>query len=80
MLELGYAHGRWWEIPTVLAIAALRLPSGLDGPMVVSTAVWCSSSAFNFAPHSTMTAHIHIIRPMATPSEAGRKDLPNRRK
>ena len=46
-------------------------PSGFGRPTVVSSAVWRSISEFSSAPHSTMMAdiHIHIIRPIAAPSE-----------
>ena len=43
----------------------------LGTPVAASSAIWRSISEFSSAPHSTMMAdiHIHIIRPMAAPSE-----------
>ena len=42
--------------PILSAIAAPRWPSGLGRPVVVSWAVWCSSSALSSAPASTIVA------------------------
>jgi hypothetical protein len=56
---------------TVSALLAPRAPSGSSAPVVVSRVVWCSISAFSSAPMSTMVAEIqiHVMKPMAAPSE-----------
>jgi murein L,D-transpeptidase YcbB/YkuD len=43
----------------VSAIWTPRAPSGRGGPIVESTAVWCSISALSSAPKRTMTADSH---------------------
>ena len=57
--------------PTVSAIFAPRAPNGFGDPSVESRAVWCSVSAFSFAPiRITATdSHIQVIKPMTAPSE-----------
>lgn len=57
--------------PTVSAMVAPRAPSRFSLPTVVSRAVWCSISAFSSAPRRTTIAdiHIHIMVPIAAPSE-----------
>jgi len=64
---LAYSAGA----PTVSAIAAPRPPRGLSPWMVLSFAVWCSISALSSAPNKITIAeiHIHIIRPIAAPSD-----------
>ena len=59
------------DAATVSATFALRVPSGSGLPVVVSLAVWCSISAFNSAPSSTMVVEIQIqvMKPMTAPSE-----------
>src|ERR1043166_5019346 len=57
--------------PIVSAIFAPRAPSGFGDPSVESRAVWCSVSAFSFAP-SRITAtdsHIQVMKPMTAPRE-----------
>jgi len=56
--------------PTVSAMTAPRVPSGLSGPTVESRAVWCSISELSSAPTSTtmVDSHIHIINPTTAPS------------
>ena len=58
-------------LPTESAMTAPRAPSGLSPRTVKSRTVWCSISEFNCAPNNiTMEEiHIHIIMPMAAPSE-----------
>src|SRR5262245_27947903 len=65
------AAPRYLAAPTVSAMAAPRAPSGFSAPTVLSRAVWCSISELSSAPNRiTITLnHIHIIRPMAAPSE-----------
>ncbi len=57
--------------PTVSAMRASRVPSGLGSPTVVSLAVWCSSSALSCAPSNTIVveSQIQVMKPMAAPSE-----------
>ena len=57
--------------PTESAIRARRDPSGCGSPTVVSSAVWCSVSAFSCAPIRTIIVEIQIqvMNPMAAPSE-----------
>ena len=57
--------------PTVSAETASRVPSGLGCPVVVSRRVCRSISEFSSAPNMMTIAdiHIHIIRPIAAPSE-----------
>jgi hypothetical protein len=64
---LAYSAGA----PTVSAIAAPRPPRGLSPWTVLSFAVWCSISALSSAPNKITIAeiHIHIIRPIAAPSD-----------
>ena len=57
--------------PTESAIFAPRAPNGFGDPSVESRAVWCSVSAFSFAP-SRITAtdsHIQVMKPMIAPRE-----------
>jgi enamine deaminase RidA (YjgF/YER057c/UK114 family) len=56
--------------PTVSAMTAPRVPSGLSGPTVESRAVWCSISELSSAPTSAtmVDSHIHIINPTTAPS------------
>jgi hypothetical protein len=67
--DADYVHDRLG--PTVSAIFAPRAPNGFGDPSVESRAVWCSVSAFSFAP-SRITAtesHIQVMKPMTAPSE-----------
>ena len=57
--------------PTVSAMAAPRAPRGRGPPVVVSTEVWCSISAFSSAPNSTMIVEYQsqVMKPTTAPSE-----------
>jgi hypothetical protein len=52
-------------------MVAPRMPSGFSPPTVVSRAVWCSISELISAPNRTTIAdiHIHVIVPIAAPSD-----------
>ena len=57
--------------PTVSAMAAPRSPIGAGGPMVESSAVWCSISEFSSAPiRTTITEKkTQSMKPITAPSE-----------
>ena len=57
--------------PTVSAILAPRVPSGLFPPDVLSLAVWCSISAFNSPPRSTIVAEsqLHTMKAITAPRD-----------
>ena len=60
--QIVLARGLWVQHhsalggPTRSAMVAPRWPSGFGRPVVVSCAVWCSSSALSSAPASTIIA------------------------
>jgi len=71
VLMLTFNVAIYSALPTESAMTAPRAPSGLSPRTVESRTVWCSISEFNCAPNKiTMEEiHIHIIMPMAAPSE-----------
>jgi peptide chain release factor 1 len=71
LISSGFSFAFCAVSPRVSAILAPRVPMGLGAPVVESTAVWCSISAFSSAPASTtiIEIHIHIMKPTTAPRE-----------
>ena len=57
--------------PAASAMLASRWPRGAPAPMVLSLAVWCSTSALSSAPTMTSVtlSHIQVRKPMSAPRE-----------